>query len=53
MSVVLPTPFVPISAACSPGATLNETSKNSASPPGWAYSRSETTIEHMGRASMT
>src|SRR5688572_5848397 len=50
MSVVLPTPFVPISAARSPGDTLNETSKKSASPPGWAYSRSETTIEHIALA---
>src|SRR5215216_1488520 len=42
-SVDLPTPFAPTSPTCWPGETLNETSENSSSPPGWAYARLETT----------
>ena len=42
-SVDLPTPLAPTSPTCCPGETLNETSENSRSPPGWAYARLETT----------
>ena len=42
--VLLPTPFAPTSAACSPGATPKLTSKKSESAPGGAYSSSETTM---------
>ena len=40
--VLLPTPLTPTSATCSPGATVNDRSKNSESAPGGAYSSSAT-----------
>ena len=42
--VLLPTPFGPTSAACSPGPTPKLTSKNNESRPGGAYSNSDTTM---------
>src|SRR5690606_15690967 len=43
-TVLLPTPLTPTRAACSPGATVNDRSKNSESAPGGAYSSSETVM---------
>ncbi|CAB4665616.1 unannotated protein [freshwater metagenome] len=42
--VLLPTPFGPTMAACSPAATPKLTSKNNCSAPGGEYANSETTM---------
>ena len=48
--VDLPTPFGPTMAACSPGDTPNDTSKNNWSAPGGEYASSETTTDDISRA---